>query len=166
MRKHSTQKLSRVSTLHYVKLVFRAALFLAAAVIYLTRRIQNVQVYLAGYDRLPLILVLIWLVFVVEMIFRFFPSRVESMGCQKQFARNYKSTGKHMPVLQSTRTTVLVATVWIVLNAGIAALYFTQLIDEGMLLLICLAYSVCDMICILFFCPFQNWFMKNKCCTR
>ncbi|MCC8357928.1 MAG: hypothetical protein LJU34_08915, partial [Oscillospiraceae bacterium] len=25
-------------------------------------------------------------------------------------------------------------------------------------------YSVCDMICILFFCPFQTWFMKNKCC--
>ena len=165
MRKHSTQKLSRVSTLHYVKLVFRAALFLAAAVIYLTRRIQNVQVYLAGYDRLPLILVLIWLVFVVEMIFRFFPSRVESMGCQKQFARNYKSTGKNTPVLQASQTTFLVAAAWIALNAGIAALYFTNVIDEGILLLICLAYSVCDMICILFFCPFQTWFMKNKCCT-
>ncbi|MBQ9750293.1 MAG: hypothetical protein IJV87_06925, partial [Clostridia bacterium] len=27
------------------------------------------------------------------------------------------------------------------------------------------AYGVCDMICILFFCPFQTWFMKNRCCT-
>ena len=32
-------------------------------------------------------------------------------------------------------------------------------------MLISLAFSVCDMICILFFCPFQTWFMKNKCCT-
>lgn len=31
-------------------------------------------------------------------------------------------------------------------------------------MLLSLAYSVCDMICILFFCPFQTWFMKNKCC--
>jgi hypothetical protein len=28
-----------------------------------------------------------------------------------------------------------------------------------------LAYGVCDIICILFFCPFQTWFMKNRCCT-
>ena len=32
------------------------------------------------------------------------------------------------------------------------------------MILLCLAYSVCDMICILFFCPFQTWFLKNKCC--
>ena len=32
-------------------------------------------------------------------------------------------------------------------------------------MLIALAYSVCDMICILFFCPFQTWFMKNRCCA-
>jgi hypothetical protein len=35
---------------------------------------------------------------------------------------------------------------------------------EGMVLLL-LAYTVCDMICILFFCPFQVFFMKNRCCT-
>ena len=46
----------------------------------------------------------------------------------------------------------------------IAALYFTHIIDAGILILIALAYSVCDMICILFFCPFQTWFLKNKCC--
>ena len=33
-----------------------------------------------------------------------------------------------------------------------------------MFLLYC-AYSVCDVICILFFCPFQSWFLKNKCCS-
>ena len=30
--------------------------------------------------------------------------------------------------------------------------------------LISLAYGVCDMICILFFCPFQTWILKNRCC--
>jgi hypothetical protein len=32
------------------------------------------------------------------------------------------------------------------------------------MLLISLFYGVCDMICILFFCPFQEWILKNKCC--
>jgi hypothetical protein len=36
--------------------------------------------------------------------------------------------------------------------------------DDGIMILISCAYSVCDMICILFFCPFQTWFMKNRCC--
>ena len=165
MHKQVFQKLSRVSTLHYIKLIFRSALLLAATVIYLTKRIQNVHVLVVGYDRPPLILALIWLVFVTEMVFRFFPSKLESMGCEKQFSRNYKSTGKNVPILQSAKVTWIVAFAWIALNAGIAVLYFTHIIDEGILLLICLAYSVCDMICILFFCPFQTWFMKNKCCT-
>ena len=51
------------------------------------------------------------------------------------------------------------------LNGAIGLMYAAKWIDAGILLLISLAYSVCDMICILFFCPFQTWFMKNKCCT-
>ena len=53
---------------------------------------------------------------------------------------------------------------WLGLNGAIAALYYTGLIDNGILVLISLFYSVSDMICILFFCPFQTWFMRNKCC--
>ena len=34
-----------------------------------------------------------WVVFAVEMVLRFFPSRLESSGCQKQFRRNYVKTG-------------------------------------------------------------------------
>ena len=54
---------------------------------------------------------------------------------------------------------------WLLLNGIIGGLYYAGVLDGGVLLLISLAYSVCDMICILFFCPFQTWFMKNKCCT-
>ena len=39
------------------------------------------------------------------------------------------------------------------------------ILDDGILILLCSAYSICDIICILFFCPFQTWFMKNKCCS-
>jgi hypothetical protein len=39
------------------------------------------------------------------------------------------------------------------------------ILDDGIMILLCSAYSICDIICILFFCPFQTWFMKNKCCS-
>lgn len=113
------------------------------------------------------ILFAVWLIFVVEMIFRSFPSKFESMGCQKQFKRNYKPTDKGNVTVgrKSDKSIVVVAILWILLNGIIGVLYYMGVFDKGILVLISLAFSVCDMICILFFCPFQTWIMKNKCCT-
>jgi hypothetical protein len=159
-------KLSKISALHYMKLAFRSGLFLAAISIYLVNRIEGSGSLFGGFENQPVILVLIWLVFAVEMVLRFFPSKFESMGCQKQFAISFipASSRSEMIAESSAKTTFIVAAVWIGLNAVIGALYFAGIFDAGILILISLAYSVCDMICILFFCPFQTWFMKNKCC--
>ena len=158
---------SGIFVLHYCKLFYRSLLFLAALVIYVVNRIRNTGEIFGGFEDNHGILSVIWLVFAVEMLLRFFPSSLESMGCQKQFARNYKPTGTDIEhvVIQSRKSTLSVAAVWFALNGAIGVLYFTKIIDAGILLLIALAYSVCDMICILFFCPFQTWFMKNRCCT-
>ena len=99
------------------------------------------------------------------MLLRFFPSKLESPGCQKQFAKNYKPIKDNQPVLQSWKRTLLVIVSWLSLNAIIGLLYYVDIIDKGILILISLAYGVCDMICILFFCPFQTWIMRNRCCT-
>lgn len=155
--------------LHYLKLLYRSALFLAAVILYIMNRIRQTDVSFEGMVKNHVIINIIWLVYVVEMILRFFPSGIESMGCQKQFARNYKpvnSGADNSKVrVQSGIRTASVAIAWFLLNGLIGVLYFAGIIDEGILLLISLAYSVCDMICILFFCPFQTWFMKNRCCT-
>ncbi len=167
-KKRKRWPLSRISTLHYFKLTFRFGLFLAAVVIYIINRIRATGYLFGGIEKRPIILVIIWLIFVIEMILRFFPSKYESMGCQKQFLRNYipSSNSKvEMVNKKQSQTTFAVAAVWIILNAAIGVLYYGGIINEGILLLISLAYSVCDMICILFFCPFHTWIMKNKCCT-
>lgn len=100
------------------------------------------------------------------MTLRFFPSPTESMGCQKQFARNFRPmpAGKH-GFVKPRRHGTLMAASWVVLNGLIGLMYFLGWIDKGILVLISLAYGVCDLICILFFCPFQTWMMKNKCCN-
>lgn len=157
-------KISLISTLHYVKLVYRSVLFLLAAIMYILSRVKQDGELFRGFEEKHWLLVLIWTVYAVEMIARFFPSRLESMGCQKQFRRNFKPTGQTRPALPSWKGTALVLVSWLALNGIIAALYFLHWIDAGILILISLAYGVCDMICILFFCPFQTWFMKNRCC--
>jgi len=152
-------RLSPISTLHYTKLVLRSLLFLAVLVFYILDKAD----ILANFAPLP---IGVWILFVVEMILRFFPARLESMGCQKQFKRNYAPVSPEaIPTNQSWRVTALVAIIWLSLNGLIGLCYYLGWLDRGALLLIAIGFSVCDIICILFFCPFQTWFMKNRCCT-
>ncbi len=159
--------ISKISTLHYYKLVFRSLLFLAAAAVCTANWVRGTKADLFGrVEELPWLMTIIWVAYALEMVLRFFPSKLESMGCQKQFARNYKPRRQTegRVKLGSAKTTFMVAASWLLLNGAIGLLFFTGVIDEGVLLLISLFYGACDMICILFFCPFQTWMMKNKCC--
>lgn len=144
-------------------MALRGVIFLGACLAYLLGRLhigENTAFWNHG------ILIAAWLLLMVEMILRLFPSRTESMGCQRQFACNYRPTGypSSKPKNQARAVAGVIAA-WVALNGAIGILYFTHIIDTGILVLISLAYSVCDMICILLFCPFQVWFLKNKCCT-
>ena len=160
-------KISTVSLMHYHKFAIRVIVLLTALVTYVVGRIKGERFddFDVMFDKYAIFFIAFWIVFVVEMIFRFFPSKIESPGCQKQFKRNFKAVeGGEIPKGKWVGTFIS-ATAWFALNGAIAALYFMQIIDIGILVLISLAYSLSDMICILFFCPFQTWFMKNKCCT-
>ena len=159
------RKLTVVSALHITRLVYRSVLFLLLLVQYILYRVRDGENIRSIVESRPVILIIIWAVFAFEMILRFFPSRYESPGCQKQFARNYIKSGSTDIAIPDNNATFLVALVWIVFNCVFGALYMAGILDDGIMILLCGVYSVCDMICILFFCPFQSWFLKNKCCT-
>ena len=162
---HRKVKLTPVSVFHYVRLVYRSLLFLGLFALYLSCRLRGGEDVLTAMEKRPMILVLIWAVFTTEMILRFFPSGLESPGCQKQFARNYIKTGKTHIEMHENNATVLVALIWIFFNGVFGALHMLEILDDGIMILLSCAYSICDMICILFFCPFQSWFLRNKCCS-
>jgi len=163
MKKRS-RSLSPIVSLHYLKLILRSVLFISAAVMY-TGKIKISYEIFPSHKNEHWLLAVIWLFYAVEMALRFFPSKLESMGSQKQFKRYCQPTDETQPLLQSWKRTFAVAAAWIMLNGIFGILYYLRVIDTGILILLSLAYGVCDMICILFFCPFQRWFMKNRCCT-
>ncbi len=162
--KAKKKKFTSVSKLHFVRLGYRSLLFLACLVFYVIYRLDlNVGVsYEMGLH--PLVLGAVWIVYMVEMFIRFFPSRWESPGSQKQFERNYIKTGETQIDVPDNNGTMLAALAWVCLNAPIGALHMAGVLDDGIMILLSCAYGVCDMICILFFCPFQSWILKNKCC--
>lgn len=150
------------------RLIYRSALFIWALITYVSNKQFHKMSFVEGAEYFKGLFTVIWLLFTLEMIARFFPHHTESIGCQKQFQRNYLptsySTGKN-EIRAANKGAIIVAISWLVLNGIIALLYKAQLIRDGILLLIALFYSVADIICILFFCPFRKFMLKNRCCS-
>ena len=71
-------RLTAISTFHYIRLAYRSLLFLAAAAFYIAYRFTNDERISVHLDKLPVVLAVIWVVYVGEMVLRFFPSRLES----------------------------------------------------------------------------------------
>ena len=158
-------RISIISKLNYIRLFYRGTLLLGLLVYYILFRVYDIPFFDYTNPITWIVVGFITLSFIGEMIERFIPSKTASMGSQKQHKRNYRPSGESKPVLQPWGITLLVFGVWVTLNAVFGTLYFLHVIDQGVLMLISLFYAVSDMICILFFCPFQTWFMHNRCCT-
>ena len=171
------RRFSRTSRMHLVRLILRGILFLAALAGYL-HFLMTEKPGAAGdgvrgaalsdiYAGVPFLLPIIWIFFMTSMIRRMFPSDIESPGSEKQFAGNYRPSGNpdYAPGLPSRKGTLIAVVSWIILNAAIGILYYRGVLDQGILLLLSLFYSLADVICILWFCPFQTWMMKNRCCV-
>ncbi len=158
------RKISTVNTIHYIRFIYRSVLFVLVLVRYIRFRLSGDGQFIESFEKMPAVIYFTWAVFVLEMIMRFFPSKYESPGCQKQFECNYIKSGCTEISIPDNNSTILIVLVWLVFNGLFGALYMADILDDGIMVMLCIAYSICDIICILFFCPFQTWFMKNKCC--
>lgn len=170
MAAKAKRKMSNISLLHCFKFVFRSLMFIVALTLYIVNKAtaKDTEKLFGEIGSNTVVLIVIWLIFAVEVGLRFFPTKFESMGCQKQFKRNYLEPQNIVtpePEKMSWKKTFTVAFLWILGNAVFGGLYLLGIFDYGILILLFFAYSVGDMICVLFFCPFHTWIMKNKCCN-
>ncbi|MBQ8849881.1 MAG: hypothetical protein IJ011_06105 [Clostridia bacterium] len=161
------KRLTRITAVHYVKLIYRSILFFAGIALYAfsLKDGRDIDFTPDSFGAEAVILGVIFAVYALEMITRLFPSRLESMGCQKQFKRNYEPTGNTAPSNVPWWRTFVTATAWFTLNGIIGALYLFGVIDAGILLIVSLAYGICDMICVLFYCPFHSILLRSRCCV-
>ena len=115
---------------------------------------------------------LLWALWIWDMILQLIPVKAHiSIGSQKQFSVlfrpikekiNHKNLKKH--IWQTTAAAYKVMIIWTMLNLVIGILYATNVIDVATVFVISVFFYVCDLVCILIWCPFRL-IMKNKCCT-
>ena len=115
---------------------------------------------------------LLWAVWVADMIMQLVPVKEKvPLGSQKHFRQrfrpirekiNYQALRQY--VITTTKAAYKVMLLWIALLTVIGILYYNEIIDDVVLFLISAAFYVCDLICVLIWCPFRL-ILKNRCCT-
>ena len=118
------------------------------------------------------ILHLLWAVWVFDMLLQIVPLKNKvALGSQKLFARRFRPIREKINyealrnyVVSTTQSAYKVFIFWVLLILAIGSLYYSRLIGRVELFLITLLFYVCDLICVLIWCPFRL-IMKNKCCT-
>ncbi len=118
------------------------------------------------------VLHLLWLIWVVDMVQQIIPLKNKvPLGSQKLFANRFKPIRDKINyealrnyVVSTTKAAYKVFVLWCALIAVIGAMYCGGIISKTGLFIISVFFYVCDLICVLIFCPFRLM-MKTRCCT-
>ena len=115
---------------------------------------------------------LLWAIWVMDMFLQIVPIKNKvPIGSQKLFANHFRPIRDKINhealrsyIVATTKAAYKVFILWCLLIAGIGALYYFGVIDQIGLFMISVLFYVCDLICVLIWCPFRL-IMKNRCCT-
>lgn len=162
---------------YLLTLLFRIFVFIAIFAVYFINKqvlvdfmTQKFMFGIADYGITPLHA--LWFVFMIMMIMHLFPTDILSMALKKEKLKHYSEISDYNElelyrfVQDQNIKAWTVMLIWLSFNAVFAIFYLLGVIGRAELLMLTVFYFLCDYICILFFCPFQNNIMKNKCCVN
>lgn len=118
------------------------------------------------------ILHILWIIWVIDMILQIIPIKNKlPLGSQKLFKNRFKASDKIISldklkkyIVSTTKAAYKVFIIWSILTIVIGCLYLFDILPKEIVFLISVVFYVCDLICVLVWCPFRL-IMKNKCCT-
>ncbi len=117
---------------------------------------------------------LLWLAWMLDMLWQIVPVRKHltiALGSQKHFgfrfqpireSINYQALRRH--IITTTKAAYKVFAIWFAVVAAVSLLRYFGLLTDTALLLVTIAFYVCDLICVLVWCPFRL-ILKTRCCT-
>ena len=163
-------------TVYILKFLLRAAVFISVLAVYLTHKDILVDFmthrFFSIVERGITPLHILWGCFMIMMIRHLFPAEFVTMALKKEKRKEYNEnplydkTELFQFVKEQNIRAWTVMLIWLSFNAVFAALYLFGVIGKADLLMLTVFYFLSDYICILFYCPFQTFIMKNKCCVN
>ena len=115
---------------------------------------------------------LLWGVWVLDMILQIVPIKNKlPLGSQKLFFSRFRAAAgqiNHKALKDYIKTTTKAAykvfILWCLLLLAIGKLYYSAVIGKIAVFVISVFFYVCDLICVLIWCPFRL-IMNTRCCT-
>ena len=119
---------------------------------------------------------LLWGIWVIDMAAQLFPLRTRiSLGSQKLWKMRFQPIRRELQekvtvdalrkyIASTTRAAYKVMLLWIALIALIGCLHHMGVMSDLALFMTAVVFYVCDLICVLIWCPFRL-IMRNRCCT-
>lgn len=166
---HVLPKPTKVTIKYLRSVTFRLAVFLLVAAL-LVLRPEWLDFTAFPLPSLPL--VVLWLAVLGSMVVQFNPNSRLTAGCMKQYPNrfdpvpNYSCQSLKEAVRGQNRGALKVAAVWLIFNLVFGILYWRKTIGVAEMVALCAFYYLSDLICVLFFCPFQTFLMGNRCCVN
>lgn len=164
--------MSKTRRIYFVRLVGRIIVFLLTALLLVCNPEEFELVLGFNFFKRFSVLHILWGIWVWDMVLQLLPVRAHiSIGSQKIFSSLFKPIKEKIHkenlkkyIRDTTRAAYKVMILWVIVNVVIAVLYWQGIISVGTLVLISVFFYVCDLICVLIWCPFRL-IMGNKCCT-
>jgi len=164
--------MSKTRKRYFVRLCGRILAFLGCTAMFFAAPEEFEILEEGNFFRRFSVLHLLWGVWVCDMAEQLVPLKKKVvLGSQKLFAMRFKpilekvsATALRQYIVNTTRSAFWVMLLWCALTALIGWLHAQKVLNHAALFLIAVAFYVCDLICVLIWCPFRL-IMKNKCCT-
>lgn len=166
------EPMSKIRKLYFTRLVARCIIFVLCVALWLGHR-QSFQVLygMEFFSRFS-VLHLLWLIWVLDMLFQLIPAKRQiALGSQKLFRQRFRPIREKINrqalrayIVSTSKAAYKVMVVWVAFGALQGLLYHRGILTREMLFLLSAAFYVCDLICVLIWCPFRLM-MKNRCCT-
>ena len=163
--------LSPIRKRYIARLIGRCVILLWALALYFTDFSRHD--ILQGWDffRKLSLLHILWGIWMADMICQLLPAKHIALGSHKHFRGRFKpvlerihpdALKKHM--MATTKSAYKVMALWVGLIAALGVAKYMRILTDAHLFLISVVFYVCDLICVLIWCPFRLM-MGNKCCT-
>jgi len=163
--------MSKTRKQYFVRLFLRVGIFIACFIMSFKPGFYDILDGMNFFREFH-VLHLLWFVWMFDIILQIIPIKNKvALGSQKLFANrfkpinkkiNYKTLKNH--IKNTTSSAYKVFIIWGVLILVIGVVYYFNIINITWLFMLSVFFYVCDLICVLIWCPFRL-IMKNKCCT-
>lgn len=164
--------MTKIRKAYMIRLVFRCLVFVACLFILILRPSELDILQNGNFFHQFSVFHLLWGIWVADMILQLVPVKEKMpLGSQKLFRQRFKPIrdkinyqALHRYIVSTTKAAYKILLLWAALLIVLGILHYTGVIDDHILFLISVTFYVCDLICVLIWCPFRL-ILLNRCCT-